>query len=484
MPNVPTPYTPDQLRELDPASLIEIILKQGEQIGAFVTEIQALRDQLAKNSQNSGKPPSSDGLKKARRQSLREKGKRSSGGQVGHTGQTLTAVAAPDAIITHPVEQCRGCGADLRSTEVESVEARQVFELPVVQLTVTEHRAEHKCCPVCGETTVAPFPAGVDQPVQYGAGFKAQAIYLSSYQLLPLARTCDVLGELYGQRPSEGMVIAAQTTCAEQVQPTLTQIKADLTSAAVANCDESGVRVEGQLNWLHVMGTADLTYYTVQAKRGQDGMQAMGILPDFVGRAVHDAWSAYFTFKDCQHALCNAHQLRELKFIFDQYHQPWAQAMTELLLSIKHAVDTAPPERTRLDLQALMEYEQRYTTIVLQGLAANPPPETPPIPKRGRTAQSPPKNLLDRLSRYQAETLAFMYDFRIPFDNNLAERDIRMLKVQQKISGSFRTRLGADTFCAIRSYLSTVRKQGGNVIQAIYDALLGTPFMPASQPTP
>jgi transposase len=318
--------------------------------------------------------------------------------------------------------------------------------------------------------------------VQYGTGFKAQAVYLNSYQLLPLARTCEVLGELYGQRPSEGLVIAAQAACASQVEPSVAQIKTELASQAVVHCDESGLRVDGRLTWLHVVSTETLSYYTVQPKRGQDGMRAMGILPDFAGRAVHDAWSPYFTFDNCQHALCNSHQLRELNFIVEQYHQPWAQAMSSLLLDIKHAVAIASVDSDCLSPLALAQFEQRYEAILAQGFDANPPPAPLQSAKRGRVAQSPAKNLLDRLRRYKTETLAFMYDFRIPFDNNLAERDLRMMKVQQKISGSFRTQQGADAFCVIRSYLSTVRKQGGNVIQAIHQALLGQPIMPLPMP--
>ena len=245
--------------------------------------------------------------------------------------------------------------------------------------------------------------------------------------------------------------------------------------------DESGVRVEGKLNWLHVVGTADLTYYAVHRKRGQAAMGDIGILPAFRGRAVHDAWASYFQFENCTHARCNAHHLRELQFIVDQYRQTWAQEMAQLLVDIKTEVEAAPVGDRALPPARIAYYEHRYGELLQQGFEANPAPPLPSPHKRGRKKQSPQKNLLDRLQTYQAETLAFMSDFRVPFDNNLAERDVRMIKVKQKISGAFRTRTGAETFCAIRSYISTVRKQGGSVIQAIYDALLGQPFMPAVQ---
>jgi len=207
-------------------------------------------------------------------------------------------------------------------------------------------------------------------------------------------------------------------------------------------------------------------------------MRDMTILPGFQGRALHDHWHSYLQFENCQHAFCNAHHLRELQFILDQYDQPWAQDMIGLLLDIKVEVDAAPPAWGALPPERVTHFEGRYDAILQQGFKVNPLPEHPPPKKRGRQKQTPPRNLLDRLHRHQAETLAFMHDFRIPFDNNLAERDLRMIKVKQKISGAFRTRSGANTFCAIRSYISTARKQGGNVIKAIHNAFSGQPFMP------
>lgn len=485
MTTLPVDIERSQLEELDKESLIVIILTLQEQLRQLrqqveeqAAEIQSLRDQLAKNSQNSGKPPSSDGLKKPRRSSLRRKGSRPTGGQAGHVGHTLAMVAEPNVVEVHEVQACPHCATDLALVAPCEHERRQVFDIPPVQLTVTEHRAEVKICPGCGERVKGDFPSSVNQPVQYGPRLRAQAAYLNTYQLIPLARTCELLGDFYNHKPAEALVLNANDAVSAEIEPSLTAVQGQLLASDVVHFDESGLRVEGQLNWLHVASTATLTYYTVHPKRGQQGMDAMGILPKFRGRAVHDYWRSYLAYDDCLHALCNAHHLRELQFIAEQYKQAWAEKMIQLLVDIKAEVDTSTPGQMSLASDRLIHFEQRYDSLIAQGLQVNPPPAQPPPKKRGRKKQSPPKNLLDRLQRHKPQVLAFMYDFRVPFDNNLAERDVRMIKVKQKVSGAFRTRSGAETFCALRSYISTSRKHGINVIDAIQQALAGHPFVP------
>jgi transposase len=482
---LPTEFNRDQLEKMnkrDLIDLVEVLLARVQQLEMLVQEqataIQALQDQLAKNSRNSGKPPGSDGLKKPRTRSLRQKTGRKPGGQKGHQGHTLKMSDNPDHIEPHPLDRCPLCQGDLSNVSPSGYVRRQVFDVPPVRLEVTEHQAEIKACPHCQKTVQALFPSEVTQPVQYGSRLKAQASYLNTYHFIPHARTCELFGDFYGHTPAPALVKEANQVVQTGSKPALDLIYDQLIQAEVDHFDESGLRVAGKTQWLHVVSTEALTYYEVHPKRGQAAMHDIGILPNFTGRAVHDHWPSYQTFDNCDHAYCNAHHLRELQFITEQYQQPWAAQMAQLLLDIKAEVAQTALVAEALPPDRITHFEQRYDHLLQQGFAANPPPVHPPPKQRGRTKQSPPKNLLDRLDQHKPEVLAFMYDFRVPFDNNLAERDVRMVKIKQKVSGAFRTEQGAKTFCAIRSYISTVRKQGGNVIDAIQDAIKGNPFMP------
>jgi transposase len=316
--------------------------------------------------------------------------------------------------------------------------------------------------------------------VQYGPRIQALGVYLRVYQLLPSARTRELLVDVCGGAPSEATLQAAVARCATGLADTEAVIRQGVHHAAVAHCDETGFRVDGKRQWLHVASTAQLTHYGWHSKRGTAATDALGILPGFTGTAVHDGWQPYFTY-GCAHALCNAHHLRELTFVEERAEQPWAGQMKDLLLAIKERVaraHTAGAER--LDGATQLEFEERYQGLLDAGLAANPPvvDHARPPGKRGRTKQSKAKNLLDRLSAHRLAVLAFMYDFHVPFDNNLAERDLRMMKVQQKISGCFRSKHGATAFCRIRSYLSTARKQGQQVLLALDQVFDGAPFAP------
>jgi len=457
------------------AALIHSSLQQ------FIVRIQALEDQIAKNSGNSGKPPSRDGFNRPSPKSLRKRSRKKSGGQVGHIGYTLKAVEKPEYVEVHRVEQCVHCHSSLKKVKVNRYEKRQVFDVPRVQVEVTEHQAQIKDCPQCGASNRGEFPAGVTQPVQYGAEIKAQMVYFNHYQMLPLERTAEVFESLYGQMVSEGTIVEAGEEVGRRVLSVNEAIRQHLTEhEAVVHFDETGIRVERQLQWLHAASSERLTWYAIHPKRGHLAMDAIGILPNLRGRALHDDWRSYFKYS-IQHGLCNAHHWRRLKFLEERYPQKWVSQMADLLVAIKEAVEKAQAaSKTCLSRKKLIGFEKEYDRLVKQGLRANGPPKRPegqPI-KRGRIKQSPAQNLLDEFKLHQAYGLAFMYDFKVPFDNNQAERDVRMMKVKQKISGCFRSIRGAEIFCQVRGYLSTARKNGQRVLDVLRLAFAGTPYLP------
>ena len=428
-------------------AVIEMVEALITVIETLAARMQALEDQVAKNSHNSSKPPSSDGLSKPAPRSLRKRSGKKSGGQAGHKGY----------------------------------EKRQVFDLPPVMVEVTEYQAEIKTCPECGKTSKAEFPAGVTEPVQYGQRIKAQAVYFNQNHHIPLGRTQETLIDLYGHSPSEATIIAASKEMEKQIAPVNEAAKEHLIKTEdPIHCDETGLRVEGKLYWTHVASTEQVTYLDVHPKRGKQALDEIGILPEREGTVVHDGYSSYNQYSDVVHARCNAHHLRELVFLAEQHKQEWAAEMIDLLVEIKDKVDGAQEEgRTALVAQQLTKFGTHYDQLITQGLGANPPPPEPLVKKRGRKKQSKAKNLLDRLQRHKREVLVFMYDFKVPFDNNLAERDLRMVKLKQKVSGCFRTQEGARTFCQICSYISTTRKNEQRVLEALVMALKGDPFCPS-----
>jgi transposase len=446
-------------------------------IRALEARIEQLEARLNKDSHNSHQPPSSDGpAKRHRHRSLRKQSGKKSGGQAGHPGVTRALVDDPDTVVPHVPTVCAGCGASLESAPTIGQDRRQVIEIPPPRPEVTEHQAAHKACPRCQTVTVGEFPPDVTQPVQYGPRTKATAVYLQIYQLLPYERTVEALGDLFGVYPSEGTLTSVQSLAYTRLASVEQAIREALRQADVAHVDETGIRVAGHSAWVHVMSTARLTFYAHHAKRGRKAFEAIGLLLGFVGRRVHDAWAPYLSLAGL-YALCNAHLLRELIGLHEETAQLWMQALIKLLLSMKAAVEAARAAGlTALTPKQCAGYEAAYTRFLNEGLLANPP--SPPTGKRGRPKQTPARNLLERLGTHRVAILAFLHDFRVPFDNNQAERDLRMLKVKQKVSGCFRSPEGADHFCRIRGYISTLRKQGSSILDGLTSVFTGQPFMP------
>jgi transposase len=390
----------------------------------------------------------------------------------------------PDRVETHEVPSCVYCQASLAAINSVGYEERQVFEIPAIRIEVTAHRAEIKVCPACGSANKGTFPESVTQAVQYGPRVKTWASYFTNQHHIPVERTTEIFDDLVQHRVSEATVLKASEQWDRSIEPSTEAVQGMLRDAEVLHVDESGLRVTGKLHWLHVASTDRLTSYEVHAKRGQEAREEAGILGAFKGAAVHDHWKPYFKYDECDHALCNAHHLRELRFIEKQYQQSWAKDMAELLLEIKAAVEATPEPAMSLSPPELEVFERRYDEVVRSGFNANPAPGFPSegaVKKRGRPKHPPPVNLLIRLRDFKGEVVAFMSDFRMPFDNNQGERDVRMVKVKQKVSGGFRTLEGAKRFGRIRGYISTARKNAKNVFEAIRDAFDGNPFIPSSE---
>ena len=452
-----------------------------EQVTALLTRVQELEARAAKDSHNSGKPPSTDGLKR-RTKSLRKSSGKKAGGQLGHRGETLHLVATADAVVEHRPAVCAACQAALDEEDGAAVvgrERRQVQELPAVRLRVTEHRALRVRCPRCHAVSVGAFPEEAPSRAQYGPQLRALAVYLVEEQLVPLGRVQQLLRDLVGVRLGRGTLVRWIQQASRVLAPVEAEVTAALRQAPVLHSDETGVRRGGTLAWVPVASTATLTRYAVHAKRGSEATDAMGILPDFTGVSVHDGWKPYQRYTQCRHALCAIHHLRELTFLEEQYHQPWASDLKRLLLEMKAATDQARSEGLRqLSAAGRAAFVARYQAILAAGHAANPPPERRPR-QRGRVKQTPARNLLERLWLGQAQVLAFLDDLTIPFDNNQAERDLRVLKMQQKVSGCFRSDPGADAFARLRGYLATLRKQGQPLFAALQTIFFGRPLYPA-----
>jgi transposase len=464
----------DELLELcrrEPEKVVDLLL-------ALEAKVVGLERRLNKNSKNSDKPPSSDGLRKPPRK--RSKSNRKAGGQKGHSGNTLKFSDDPDKIITHSVDHCQDCGANLVDVEGVVISRRQEIEIPEKPVEIIEHRRLEKECPCCGTRNQGRWPVHLTGNVQYGRRFKAFCLYLLNYQLLPYQRVGELLQALFGYQPGGGTLQSIVDQAYVTLEPIEEAIKAAIRGSPVAHADETGIRVDGQTTWLHVFSTLTYTYYYWSQYRGQKAHRADGLVSEYQGILMHDAYRSYFLYAFV-HALCNAHLLRELQAIYEtDQSQRWALQLMRLLRMawalVKAAQDAKDTKLSEPQVERIVRLLQQ---IVARADQQNPPVQRQPG-QRGRVAQSVPRNLIDRLIEHQDAYLRFVTDFRVPFDNNLAERDLRMGKLQQKISGCFRTDVGADTFCRIRGYISTLRKQGFDLIPALFSLWSDAPFCPVT----
>ncbi len=453
------------------------MLELGETNRALVERVSQLEAQLGKNSRNSSKPPSSDGLAKPPPRSLRRASGRRPGKGKGDPGFRLQPRPDPDRVVFHSPTVCRDCAAMLGDAPVTAVEARQVFDLPPIALEVVEHRVESRSC-TCGTVTAALFPPEARAPTCYGPGVAALGAYLLGGQHLPVQRCAEAMADCFGAPVSTGYLATVLPTAADRLHGFLRMARGQVTDAPVAHFDETGARVAARLRWIHVAATDTLTLYHLAAGRGKDSIDAGAVLPDFTGVAVHDGLTSYRRYP-VTHALCGAHHLRELAGISESTGQDWPATLADLLIEIHQTVQTAKAAgHTTLPGRRLTGYRRRYRALISEGQRLNPPP--PRTGKRGRPALGPAGSLLRRLDDYQDDVLRFATDFTVPFDNNQAERDIRMVKLQQKISGGWRSEPGATAFLDVRSYLSTARKHNQNTLEALRQLFTDTPWIPAT----
>ena len=450
-------------------------------IAELEAENRALRERLARlerrlglDSQNSSQPPSSDGFKKAprRTQSLRRKSNRPSGGQVGHKGQTLESVDKPDHIEVHPVrEHCSGCGLSFAHVPISGILRCQVFDIPPLHIEVTEHQAERKDCPRCGLRHQAQFPVGVNAPVQYGPRIRALGVYLNQQHFIAEQRLSEFFSDVFGASMRPATVTSAISVVADACEPAVERIRERLEDAASKHLDETGFRINAIRQWLHVVCTSRLSWYRTSPKR-----KDLEPLSGLTGVVIHDHWKSYYQLAHVTHALCNAHHLRELKALDELDHESWAKSMTKLLgivCGYRHRYpDGIPPSMAQ-------RIRSVYEGIVQRGLSYHH--SLPPLPRSAK--KGPPKrrvghNLLRRLDTYADDVLRCLFQVEVSFTNNQAERDLRMMKLKQKISGGFRSSEGAKRFVTIRSVLSTARKQSCNVMELLTTAVQGkTPVL-------
>lgn len=464
--------TREQLRMMiqqDPEAVIDLIEMLFDEIEKITVRIHSLEDRLSKNSSNSGKPPSSDNFTR-KIKSLRKSSRRKPGGQMGHKFETLRPVSKPDKTILHEITVCP-CGCDLSGIQKDKTH-HQIFDIPEIKINVTDHVMESTQCPSCGMIVESDKGDQFSRPAQYGQNIQSLSLYLMNYQLLPYERTREFFRDLAGLNLSAGTLNNWNRKAYSNLEPFESDVRQKILASPVIHNDETGARIDSRLQWLHVASTDKLTLLNFHPKRGREAMQDIGILPDYKGISVHDYWRAYYGF-DYDSALCNAHLLRELLFLHEEHSEKWAAQLSDLLLDIKKAVDSAKKSgKESLSSRRLSAFHEKYSRILW--IARKKHPECRDKKSgRGRKKRSLAGNLLIRLETRRDDILRFAKNFKVPFDNNQAERDIRMSKAKQKISGCFRSFEGALMFARIRSYISTCKKNNILILKAIQSAISG-----------
>lgn len=449
----------------DISTLQALVIELLQRVSDLENENRELKARLNLNSTNSSKPPSSDGLKK--KPAFSKEKKSNQGGQSGHQGKTLKMVDNPDKIVVLRPERCV-CGEDISTMPYLVLSKRQEFEIPAPKLEVTEFQRVEVICSGCGKIHKSEFPQGIQAPTQYGVRAKAFVCLLNNEAKLSFEKTQTIFEDMYGYHINQSTIITANASCFENLSQTEKLIQENILNAPTAHSDESGIRVAGKLHWLHVTSTALFTYLYIHPKRGKEAIESeQSILNRFFGWLVHDCWSSYFALTHLKHAICGAHLLRELQSLLEN-ESLWARDFKEYLLEIYHT----PREKS---LEKQIEKELQYDSLLQEGFSQEPEPIK--TSKKGKLKRTKGRNLLERLQKYKSAVLAFAFNEEVPFTNNQAERDVRPIKVKQKISGCFRTETGAKHHARIAGFISTVRKNNLNVFKELCAAFNGYSFL-------
>ena len=460
---------PSTIKELQALvlELLERIEKlEGENAGLRSENIE-LKSRLNSNSNNSSKPPSSDGYQK--KPAFAKKVKGTKGGQKGHKGNNLHQVTKPDKIVKCVPEKC-SCGHEFHGEGFILSEKRQVFDLPQPKLEVTEYQIHKAKCPICGMSNKGSVPEGIKAPTQYGNGVKSYVVMLNVHYKLPYKKIQLLFKDLFGYPINESTIFSASENCYNNLEDTENIIKTKVSLNDVVHADETGLRIEGKLQWLHTATTSLFTYLFVHKNRGKEALESeSSILGKLNNWLVHDSWSSYFSFKNYKHAMCGAHILRELQGLVDAGQSKWAKTFKIFLMSV---YEMPFDER----IKRKQQIHNRFMRICNIGEHMEPPP-IKTSGKRGRYKRTKGRNLVERLIKYQGAVLAFAFNENVPFTNNLAERDIRPTKIKQKISNSFRSFKGAEYYVRIEGFISTARKNNKNIFNELSTTFAGSNFI-------